>query len=105
MGPAFNGNSCALCHAQPGIGSSSPGLISPQNPVPNPQVALAKLDGATNVVPSLIAANGPVREARFIRNTDGSLDGGVHDLYTITGRTDAKGCSLAQPPSNSPRTM
>jgi len=24
-------------------------------------------------------------------------DGGVHGLYTITGRSDAKGCSLAQP--------
>jgi hypothetical protein len=98
LGPAFNGNSCAMCHAQPAIGGSSPGLTSPQNPVPNPQVPLAKLDGATNAVPSFITANGPVREARFIRNADGSLDGGVHDLYTITGRTDAKGCNLAQPP-------
>ncbi len=38
-----------------------------------PQVALATLDGATNVVPSFITPNGPVREARFIRNSDGSL--------------------------------
>ena len=66
LGPTFNGNSCAMCHAQPAPGGSSPGLSSPQNPVPNPQVALAKLDGATNTVPSFITNNSPVREARFV---------------------------------------
>jgi CxxC motif-containing protein (DUF1111 family) len=97
LGPTFNGNSCNMCHAQPAIGGSTPGLTSPQNPVPNPQVALAILEGATNFVPSFITANGPVREARFIRNPDGSLDGGVHGLFTIAGRSDALGCTLAQP--------
>jgi CxxC motif-containing protein (DUF1111 family) len=98
LGPTFNGNSCAMCHAQPAVGGSSPGLSSRQTPVPNPQVALATLDGAGNSVPSFITANGPVREARFIhipgRN---ALDGGVHGLYTIAGRSDAPGCTLAQP--------
>jgi CxxC motif-containing protein (DUF1111 family) len=97
LGPTFNGNSCAQCHAQPAVGGSSPGMKSPQNPIPNPQVLLAALDGATNVVPSFITADGPVREARFVRNADGSPDGGVHGLFTIAGRTDAPGCSLAQP--------
>jgi CxxC motif-containing protein (DUF1111 family) len=97
LGPTFNGNSCAMCHAQPMIGGSSPGLTSPQNPVPNPQVALAVLHGATNSVPPFITPNGPVREARFIRNSDGSPDGGVHGLFTIAGRSDAPGCTLAQP--------
>jgi len=97
LGPTFNGNSCAMCHAQPAIGGSSPGLTSPQNAVANPQVALATLDGATNSVPVFITTNGPVREARFIKNQNGSQDGGVHGLYTITGRTDAPGCTLAQP--------
>jgi CxxC motif-containing protein (DUF1111 family) len=97
LGPTFNGNSCAMCHSQPAVGGSSPGLTSPQRPVANPQVALATLDGATNFVPQFISASGPIREARFIRNADGSLDGGVHGLYTITGRTDAPGCTLAQP--------
>ncbi len=100
LGPTFNGNSCAMCHAQPAPGGSSPGLTSPQNPIPNPQVALANLDGALNIVPSFITANGPVREARFITvsgSPSGALDGGVHDLYTIQGRTDAPGCTLAQP--------
>jgi CxxC motif-containing protein (DUF1111 family) len=91
LGPTFNGNSCAQCHAQPAAGGSSPGLTSKQTPVPNPQVALATLHGAHNAVPSFITANGPVREVRFIS------DGGVHGLFTIAGRSDAPGCSLAQP--------
>src|SRR5580700_4150648 len=91
LGPTFNGNSCAMCHAQPAVGGSSPGLASPQLSVPNPQVALATRYGATDTVPSFITANGPVREARFIS------DGGVHGLYTIQGRVDASGCTLAQP--------
>jgi CxxC motif-containing protein (DUF1111 family) len=97
LGPTFNGNSCAMCHAQPTLGGSSPGVNSPQIPQQNPQVALATLDGAHNSVPSFITATGPVREARFVKNSNGSADGGVHGLYTITGRTDAQGCNLAQP--------
>jgi CxxC motif-containing protein (DUF1111 family) len=44
-----------------------------------------------------------VREARFpfLLNANGSLsqtsDGGVHDLFTIAGRSDAPGCNMAQP--------
>jgi len=101
LGPTFNGNSCAMCHAQPATGGSGPGQNSPQNPVPNPQVAMATLDGALNTVPSFITASGPVREARFVSldptNSHAGLDGGVHDLYTIQGRSDAPGCTLAQP--------
>lgn len=97
LGPGFNGNSCAMCHAQPAIGGSGPGMASPQNPVPNPQVALATLDGATNFIPPFITASGPVREARFIRKPNGERDGGVHNLFTIAGRSDAPGCNLQQP--------
>lgn len=101
LGPTFNGNSCAMCHAEPTAGGTSPGLNSRVHAVPNPQVALATLDGATNVVPSFITANGPVREARFV-STDTTdirnpLNGGVAALYTIKGRTDAAGCNLGQP--------
>ena len=32
-----------------------------------------------------------------MKNSNGTPDGGVHDLYTIQGRSDASGCSLAQP--------
>lgn len=100
LGPTFNGNSCAMCHAQPAVGGTSPGLTSPQHPIANPQVAVATLHGAKNTLPSFITANGPVREARFITltgTTGGMLDGGVHDLFTIAGRSDAPGCTLAQP--------
>ncbi len=94
LGPTFNANSCAACHAQPAVGGTSPAV--------NPQVAFAKLDHPNpdpfpQTVPSFITANGPVREARFVLNPNGSLDGGVHGLYTIAGRTDATGCTLAQP--------
>lgn len=91
LGPAFNGNSCAMCHAQPAVLGSSPGLGSPQNAVPNPQIAVATLDGARNVIPPFITSDGPVREARF------RSDGLVHDLFTISGRIDAPGCDAMQP--------
>jgi CxxC motif-containing protein (DUF1111 family) len=89
LGPRFNGDSCAMCHAFPAIGGSSP--------TPNPQLRVAVRAGANNTVPSFITSNGPVREARFINNPDGTPDGGVHDLFTITGRSDASGCNISQP--------
>jgi CxxC motif-containing protein (DUF1111 family) len=52
---------------------------------------------AANKLPSFITANGPVREARFVRNADGSPDGGVHGLFTVTGRAGAETCMLTQP--------
>jgi CxxC motif-containing protein (DUF1111 family) len=89
LGPRFNSNQCFSCHSQPAIGGTSPFL--------NPQVAVATLNGATNIVPWFVTRAGPVREARFKFNPDGSPDGGVHDLFTITGRSDARGCSISQP--------
>src|SRR5437667_6134433 len=83
LGPRFNLDSCGGCHSQPAIGGTSPSV--------NPQVAVANKNGATNTMPFFISINGPVREARF------KSDGGVHDLYTITGRTDAPGCTVPQP--------
>jgi hypothetical protein len=49
------------------------------------------------VVPSFITHNGPIREARFIKNSDGTPDGGVHDLFVISTRVDAPGCNIVQP--------
>jgi CxxC motif-containing protein (DUF1111 family) len=89
LGPTMNLDSCGGCHAQPATGGTSPKL--------NPQFAFASLRGADNKLPSFIRANGPVREARFVKNPDGSPDGGVHALFTIQGRDDAPGCVLAQP--------
>jgi CxxC motif-containing protein (DUF1111 family) len=42
-----------------------------------------------------------------LRNPDGTNDGGVHDLFVITGRSDAVGCNIAQPnflPAGDPLT-
>jgi len=89
LGPGFNSNSCASCHAQPAVGGTDPAV--------NPQYAVAADAGAANTMPSFLSPNGPAREARFVNNADGSADGGVHDLFTIAGRTDAPGCNLAQP--------
>ncbi len=88
LGPVFNGNSCAQCHTFPAVGGTSPQT--------NPQIALATLHGAQNIVPSFLSINGPVREARFINNAAGTPDGGVHALFTIKGRSDAPGCTIAQ---------
>jgi CxxC motif-containing protein (DUF1111 family) len=60
-------------------------------------VAVATANGAKNTVPSFITANGPVREVRFVRNPDGTPDGGVHALFVITGRGDAGSCNITQP--------
>lgn len=96
LGPRFNSRSCAFCHAQPAAGGSSPAT--------NPQVTDATADGAQNTIPSFITSTGPVREARFpfFFNSAGNPDvnnpnGGVEDLFTITGRTDAGACNIPQP--------
>ena len=88
LGPTMNLDGCAGCHLHPAVGGSSP-------PV-NPQVAFARRLGATNAVPPFISASGPVREVRFVKNPDGTPDGGVHSLFTIAGRSDAPGCTLPQ---------
>jgi Di-haem oxidoreductase, putative peroxidase len=88
LGPRFNSNQCLSCHSQPAGGGSSP----PRNPL----IAIATLNGARNVVPWFITQNGPVREARFKRNQNGTNDGGVHNLFVITGRSDAAGCNIDQ---------
>ena len=95
LGPRFNLNSCAGCHAQPSVGGTSPRQ--------NPQIAVAKEYGAANTIPSFIQLDGPVRVVRFAGGGRGrgpgrgGPDGGVHDLFVVTGRKDADGCKIAQP--------
>jgi hypothetical protein len=99
LGPRFNSNQCLSCHSQPAAGGSSPAR--------NPLIEVAGLNGAKNVVPWFITQNGPIREARFKRNSNGTSDGEVHDLFVITGRSDATGCHIAQPrflPAGNPLT-
>src|SRR5258708_5384436 len=99
LGPRFNSNQCLSCHSQPNAGGSSPAR--------NPQLEVATLNGAKNTVPWFITQSGPIREARFKRDPNGASDGEVHDLFVITGRTDAPGCNIAQPdflPAGDPLT-
>ncbi|MGB9330273.1 MAG: di-heme oxidoredictase family protein [Steroidobacteraceae bacterium] len=98
LGPRFNSNQCSSCHSQPFVGGSSPAA--------NPLFGVANADGASNQMPWFIARNGPVREARFVQS-NGAPDGGVHDLFVITGRTDAGSCNISQPsflPAGNPVT-
>jgi CxxC motif-containing protein (DUF1111 family) len=97
LGPGYNSTSCGSCHSQPATLGSSPSPSSPQVPQQNPQIAAAAEMGATNTIPPFITPDGPVREARFVRHRDGTLDGGVHNLFSIAGRKDAPGCTLKQP--------
>jgi CxxC motif-containing protein (DUF1111 family) len=91
LGPRMNLDGCGGCHIQPAIGGTSPAV--------NPQVAFAKAATPSQfpAVDAFVRAQGPIREARFVLNPDGTADGGVHALFTITGRAGATGCNLAQP--------
>jgi len=96
LGTRFNADQCTVCHNQPALGGSG-GFV-----VPNPQDPSARYrppenpmfdliphrKGATNRVPSFITRFGPIREVRFARRPDGRPDGGVHQLFTVVGRSD-----------------
>jgi CxxC motif-containing protein (DUF1111 family) len=93
LGPRFNSNSCSSCHAQPTFGGTGAAT--------NPQFQFTSNGVAPgNTMPSFITANGPTREARFpfYFNSNGSVNtsnpnGGVEDLFTVTGRSDAGTCT------------
>jgi CxxC motif-containing protein (DUF1111 family) len=90
LGPTMNLDSCGGCHAQPTLGGTSPAK--------NPQFIFFNNNlKKTNRLPPFITENGPVREVRFKRNPDGTPNGGVHDIFTITGLAGAEGCILEQP--------
>ncbi len=89
VGPRFNFVGCAACHSQPAVGGTSPAV----NPLFR---VVGDLRFAGNVIPSFITPNGPIREARFQFNPDGSRDGGVHALFVITGHPEAPGCNIRQ---------
>jgi CxxC motif-containing protein (DUF1111 family) len=98
LGPRFNFNSCSGCHGQPTIGGSS---------LPtNPQFTAAQngIAGPGNNIPTYITPNGPTREARFpfFFNGNGTVNtaapnGGVEDVFTVTGLSGAGTCNLSQP--------
>jgi CxxC motif-containing protein (DUF1111 family) len=96
LGVRFNGDQCTACHNQPAFGGSGGFMVpNPQDP-PNQYRApenpmfdlMAHRKGAANKVPSFIQQYGPIREVRFVRKADGTPDGGVHQLFTVVGRSD-----------------
>jgi len=110
LGPRFNLDSCGACHSQPAPGGTSPASGIFPNVGPNPQsqvIANGVVNSNTNTIPYFVFANGPVREARFPFFFDqfgnpnpNAPNGGVEDLFTVSGRTDAGSCSLQQPSFN-----
>lgn len=99
LGARFNGDQCSVCHNQPALGGSGGFMVpNPQDP-PNryraPENPMFDLiphrKGGTNRVPSFITQYGPIREVRFARKADGTPDGGVHQLFTVAGRSDIGG--------------
>jgi CxxC motif-containing protein (DUF1111 family) len=98
LGPRFNSNQCSSCHAQPAVGGSGAAT--------NPQFEFTSNGVAPgNTMPSFVTATGPTREARFpfFFNNNGSVNmnspnGGVEELFTVTGRSDAGTC-------NNPNTL
>src|SRR5215472_2902063 len=101
LGPRFNSNSCVSCHSQPAPGGSGP-AVNPQFTFTN---GTPPLVAPNNTTPDFITASGPTREARFpfFFDSSGNVNtnapnGGVEDLFTVTGRPDAGSCALSQPP-------
>ena len=99
LGPRFNFVQCSGCHAQPAVGGTGPAA----NPLFR-VIANGFVNGSTNGIPSFITSNGPTREVRFPFFFDqfgnpnpNAPNGGVEDLFTVSGRTDAGSCSLQQP--------
>jgi len=107
LGPRFNLDSCGTCHSQPATGGTSPasGIFPFVGSNPQSQViANGVVNGSTNTIPFFVLANGPVREARFPFFFDrfgnanpNAPNGGVEDLFTVSGTSDAGSCSLQQP--------
>jgi hypothetical protein len=106
LGARHNADQCFLCHAQPTLGGSggflvpNPGRGTPMQPE-NPLFRLVpNRFGKQNVVPSFEQQYGPIREVRFKYNSDGTRDGGVHQLWVVTGiKTDPslRKCAIVQP--------
>lgn len=96
LGARFNSDQCMSCHSQPAIGGSggflvpNPSAPASQQRVPeNPMFDLVPHRfGMQNKVPSFVLQYGPIREVRFKKKADGTPDGGVHQLWTVVGRTD-----------------
>jgi Di-haem oxidoreductase, putative peroxidase len=106
LGARHNADQCFVCHAQPTLGGSggfivpNPGQGTPLLPE-NPLFRLVpNRFGKKNVVPVFEERFGPIREVRFKYNPDGTRDGGVHQLWVVTGINNdptIPSCAIVQP--------
>jgi len=109
LGARFDSNACSGCHAMPANGGSSlcptctplpptPTCSGGSNPEGNPLFGIIHLCGDTDTMPFFETADGPTLVARMPFKPDlVTPDGHVHQLFTITGRTDAGTCNIEQP--------
>lgn len=112
LGPVFDANSCNGCHAGPANGGSSlgpnvtpvaSGALCPdgtpiQTTAGNQLFMQYQGCGAVNTMPFFETQGGPTVVARMPYKPDlVTPDGHVHELFTITGRTDAGTCNIQQP--------
>ena len=106
LGARHNADQCFLCHAQPTLGGSGGFIVpNPGNGAPMPpENPLFRLVpnrfGKQNVVPSFEQQFGPIREVRFKFKPDGTRDGGVHQLWVVTGINNdpsLANCAIKQP--------
>ena len=95
LGPRWNSFSCRECHGAPVMGGTSFRT--------NSQAALATGIGTDYGIlapgqqtPPFLTVNGSSLAARLKYKPDGSRDGQVHQLFTISGRSDAPGCNIPQ---------
>jgi hypothetical protein len=60
---------------------SHPAALGGISPVRESPGRIRHEERGTDKVPPFIASDGPVREARFVKNPDGTADGGVHAIF------------------------
>ena len=106
LGARHNSDQCFSCHAQPTLGGSG-GFLVPNpgrgaaQPPENPMFRLVPHRfGKQNSVPSFEQQYGPIREVRFKYKPDGTRDGGVHQLWVVTGINNDStipNCRIVQP--------
>ena len=83
LGPRFNSNSCVSCHQQPNAAGSSPAV--------NPLLSIATDTGRATRCRGSSRQRAGARGA--LRQSNGRPDGGVHDLFVVSGRADAGSCA------------
>ena len=95
LGPRFNHFGCSNCHRVPFAGGAS--YIS------NSQAALASgtltdygVQAPGQTAPAFLKTSGPTLAARLKYKADGTRDGAMYPIWTISGRSDAPGCAIPQ---------